>query len=309
MRCVLGFDGGGTKTDCVLMDDSGAILARASAGPSSPVLVGIPAAAAAMADAAEKACANGRVSFTDIKIISGGVSGAGAIRDASQLIALLEAKFPNAHVSILADLAMALAATAVSPSVVVIAGTGSAVLGRNAAGETAREGGFGALLGDPGSAYDTARRAIVEEWRRVRDGTQSQLRNEILDHFHCNWAELQEQIRMNPGKVLPQIFPSVVRAAGYGDQMARELLHCAAEELAQLGVRVIGKLKLSEKPFLFAKTGGVFGRSIWFDEPFDQRIRASAPTARIGPLPAPVAEFAARSALGGLERSIRKPAS
>jgi N-acetylglucosamine kinase-like BadF-type ATPase len=29
MRCVLGFDGGGTKTDCVLMDETGALLARA----------------------------------------------------------------------------------------------------------------------------------------------------------------------------------------------------------------------------------------------------------------------------------------
>jgi hypothetical protein len=29
MRCVLGFGGGGTKTDCVLMDEPGATLARA----------------------------------------------------------------------------------------------------------------------------------------------------------------------------------------------------------------------------------------------------------------------------------------
>lgn len=35
MRCVLGFDGGGTKMDCVLMDETGAILAR-SALPGKP---------------------------------------------------------------------------------------------------------------------------------------------------------------------------------------------------------------------------------------------------------------------------------
>src|SRR4029077_14384856 len=32
MRYVLGFDGGGTKTDCVLMDETGAILTRSRSG-------------------------------------------------------------------------------------------------------------------------------------------------------------------------------------------------------------------------------------------------------------------------------------
>src|SRR5580704_8701236 len=33
----LGFDGGGTKTDCVLSDSEGRVLARAAGGPSNPV--------------------------------------------------------------------------------------------------------------------------------------------------------------------------------------------------------------------------------------------------------------------------------
>ncbi|MGB9465151.1 MAG: BadF/BadG/BcrA/BcrD ATPase family protein, partial [Candidatus Acidiferrum sp.] len=57
MRYVLGFDGGGTKTDCVLMDESGAILARAQAGPSNPLRVGFGAAITAIREAARQAVA------------------------------------------------------------------------------------------------------------------------------------------------------------------------------------------------------------------------------------------------------------
>jgi N-acetylglucosamine kinase-like BadF-type ATPase len=309
MRCVLGFDGGGTKTDCVLMDETGAILARTRSGASNPVLVGVDAATAALIEAAEKACAASGTSFEDIKILSGGVAGAGATRDSSQLIALLQGRFANARISILSDLSMALAATAETPSVVVIAGTGSAVFGRNAAGETSREGGLGVILGDPGSAYDIARRAIVEEWRRVRNGTESPLRSEILGHFRCSWVELQEQIRTNPNKVLPEIFPFVVRAANADDQVAQQLLSAGAEELAELGQRVIAKLNLCGEAFFFAKTGGVFGRSACFDGAFDRQIRVVAPKARLGPLPAPVAEFAARSAAAALQRYLGQRAS
>jgi N-acetylglucosamine kinase len=309
MRCVLGFDGGGTKTDCVLMDETAAILARTRSGPSNPIIVGIDGATAALLEAAEKALVMAGTSLADVKIVGGGVAGAGATRDLSQIIARLQAKFVNAHISILSDLSMALAATAETPSVVVIAGTGSAVFGRNAAGETSREGGLGAILGDSGSAYDISRRAIVAEWRRVRDRVDSHFRTEILEHFHCNWAELQEQIRANPVNLLSGIFPFVARAANDGDEAAQHLLRSSAEELAELGARVIARLNLSSEVFLFAKTGGVFGRSTCFDEPFEQRLRAMAPKARIGGLPVPVAEFAARSAVAGLERSVRKPAS
>src|SRR6201998_3032733 len=40
MRFVLGFDGGGTKTECVLMDETGEGRAKGRSGPSHPVRVG-----------------------------------------------------------------------------------------------------------------------------------------------------------------------------------------------------------------------------------------------------------------------------
>ncbi len=305
MRHVLGFDGGGTKTDCVLMDESGQILARTRSGPSNPTRVGLEAAFAALLEAAEKALAVSGISAAAVASIGGGIAGIGAARVTRDLVRMLTPKFPNAIVQLTNDLTMALAATQEIPSVVVIAGTGSAVFGRNSPDNLAREGGWGPILGDPGSAYDIGRKAIVLSLRHWLRGQNSPLGNEILQLFHCNWVELQDQIRANADSVFSKVFPLVTNAASKGDDAARALLQSAAEELSEMAARVIATLGLQEQSFFLAKTGGVFGRSPFLDDRFDALVAKMAPHARIGPLPMPIAEFAAQAAVNCLDSPVR----
>ena len=61
MRYVLGFDGGGTKTECFLMDEHGNILARAQAGPSNPGQAGLERALDSIKQAAEWAMTKANV--------------------------------------------------------------------------------------------------------------------------------------------------------------------------------------------------------------------------------------------------------
>jgi N-acetylglucosamine kinase-like BadF-type ATPase len=218
---------------------------------------------------------------------------------------MLKPKFSNAVVLLKDDLSMALLATEEIPSVVVIAGTGSAVLGRNSAEKLAREGGWGPILGDPGSAYDIGRKAVVLSLRHWLRGQNSPLGNEILHRFHCNWVELQDQIRANADSVFPEVFPLVAKAAAEGDEDARALLQSAAEELVEMAGRVIETLGLCDQSFFLAKTGGVFGRCRVFDDRFDSRVAQVVPKARIGPLPMPIAEFAARAAVNCLDSLVR----
>jgi N-acetylglucosamine kinase-like BadF-type ATPase len=305
MRCVLGFDGGGTKTDCVLMDESRQILARTRSGPSNPTRVGLGAAFAALLEAAEKALATSGISAVAVVSIGGGIAGIGAARVTRDLVRMLTPKFPNAIVQLTNDLTMALAATQEIPSVVVIAGTGSAAFGRNSPDNLARDGGWGPILGDAGSAYDIGRKAIVLSLRHSLRGQNSPLGNEILQLFHCNWVELQDQIRANADSVFPKVFPLVTNAASKGDDAARALLESAAEELSEMAARVIATLGLQEQSFFLAKTGGVFGRSPFLDDRFDALIAKIAPHARIGPLPMPIAEFAAQAAINCLDSPVR----
>jgi N-acetylglucosamine kinase-like BadF-type ATPase len=305
MRCVLGFDGGGTKTDCVLMDETGAVLARTRSGPSNPSRVSMDAAESALNDAADQVLKVSGKSPDEIAAIYGGIAGVGAAEAIPEVTRRLKAKFSDAIVKIDSDLHVSLAATGEIPSILVIAGTGSAVIGRNTPEVLAREGGLGPILGDPGSAYDIGRKAAIFGLRRHLLSESTYLGTEILHCLNCNWPELQEQIRTNADGVLPRIFPIVANAANQGDSSARAILNSAAEELSELVVRVIERLSLRDRRFFVAKTGGVFGRSAFFDDHFDVLIRKIAPNARLGPLPEPVVEFAARAALASLQNVVK----
>jgi N-acetylglucosamine kinase-like BadF-type ATPase len=304
MRCVLGFDGGGTKTDCVLMDESGAILARSRSGSSNPTSFGLETSLASLSAAAAEALSAAGRPAKDVAYVVAGVSGAGETNMRSAMQWGLQPKFPKATILIASDLVLSLSATGEIPSVVVIAGTGSAVLGRTSPVELARAGGFGPVIGDPGSAYDIGRRAVAMCFQKHLNGEKSPLGAEILESLHCQFNEFFDRARAQPGTVFPQVFRMVASVAESGDIAARGLLSAAAGDLREQTSEVIEKLKLRSVDFFLGKTGGVFHGSAFFNEQFDSMIREIAPLARIGILPGTVAEAAAQLAREGLTNPL-----
>jgi N-acetylglucosamine kinase-like BadF-type ATPase len=304
MRWVLGFDGGGTKTDCVLMDESGAVAARSRSGASNPTSFGLDASVAALSEAASDALRTGGRSEKDVAYAVAGVSGAGEPNMRSALQSGLQSRFPNAAIIITSDLVLSLNATGETPSVVVIAGTGSAVLGKTAPFELARAGGFGPVIGDPGSAYDIGRKAVAMCYQKHLNSEAFPLGAKILGAFECNFNKFFDRVRAQPGEVFPKVFPVVAGAAGSGDLAARTLLAGAARDLQEQTREVIEKLKLRDANFFLAKTGGVFDGSAFLNAQFDRLIREIAPKARIGLLPRTVAEAAAQLAREALTTHI-----
>src|SRR2546429_4779288 len=154
MRYVLGFDGGGTKTDSVLMDETGVILARARSGSSNPTTFGVEASLTALSAAAREALRAAERSEQDIAYLVAGVSGAGEPAMHLAVQSGLQPRFPNAKICITSDLVLSLAATGEIPSVVVIAGTGSAGLGRTEPAELAGARGGWAVVWGPGGGCE-----------------------------------------------------------------------------------------------------------------------------------------------------------
>jgi len=73
-------------------------------------------------------------------------------------------------------------ATAGGPGLVAIAGTGSIAFGRNAAGRTARAGGWGYLFGDEGGAFSIVRQALRAALRHEEGwGAPTELRPALLE--------------------------------------------------------------------------------------------------------------------------------
>jgi N-acetylglucosamine kinase-like BadF-type ATPase len=298
MDYVLGVDGGGTKTECVLMDAAGKILTRSFSGPSNPYRAGVESATREIEKAADLCLQEARVARTEVAAMAAGLAGTGTPEMKEGMRASLAAAFPGAAVNILTDLEIALAAAGDCPVIVLVAGTGSAAIGRNAQGEIWRTGGHGPRLGDDGSAFDIGSRAVARAMKeREQRGTDSSLGMKILEQCGCaSWQELQQRAAAEPDNVFPSVFPIVAAAADAGDAGAREILLQAAGELSSLVNAVAEHSGQGREKIRIVKTGGTVGRSAFFDVQLDAALKRVLPQAQIGGLQMSPAEAAARAA-------------
>ena len=298
MNYVLGFDGGGTKTECVLMDPAGKILAGSFAGPSNPSRIGVESATREIEKAADLCLQEVRVARNAVVAVGAGLAGTANPERKEGMRGSLVKAFPNAAVSIFTDLEMALAAAGEGPVIVLVAGTGSAAIGRNAEGKIWRTGGYGPLQSDDGSAYDIGSRAVARAMKeREQKGTDSSLGMKILEQLGCeSWQDLQQRATQQPDSVFPLVFPVMAAAADGGDVTAREILVRAAGDLSSLVQAVAEHGGYGREDILVAKTGGTVGRSAFFDGQLDAALKRALPQARIGRLRMSPAEAAARAA-------------
>jgi glucosamine kinase len=300
MDYVLGFDGGGTKTECVLMDPAGKIVGRSFSGPSNPYRVGVESATREIERAADLCLQEAGAGRNAVAAIGAGLAGTGNPELKEGMRASIAAAFPGAAVRIFTDLETALAAAGEGPVIVLVAGTGSAAIGRNAQGQIWRTGGQGPRLGDDGSAFDIGSRAVARAMKeRDQRGTDSALGVKILDQLGCaSWPELQHRATLQPDNVFPTVFPIVAAAADAGDSAAREILLHAASELSTLVNTVAGHLGHGRENTMIVKTGGTVGRCAFFDLQLDTALKRVLPQAQIGGLrmsPAEAAACAART--------------
>jgi glucosamine kinase len=299
MDYVLGLDGGGTKTECVLMDRAGRIIARSFSGPSNPSRIGVEAAVLEIVKAAELALIQGGVARNAVGALCAGMAGTGNAEIKERVLRDLQSAFLGVNVTVITDLEAALAAAGDGPVIVLVAGTGSAAIGRDAQGQIWRAGGQGPRTGDDGSAYDIGSRAVTRAMKeREGKGTDSSLGNKILEQLgYSSWAELERRAAEQPDAVFPLVFPIVATAADAGDAAAREILLQAARELSSLVNTVAEHMGYGRQSILIAKTGGTVGRSAFFDAQLDVALKQALPLAKIGGLAISPAEAAARIAL------------
>jgi N-acetylglucosamine kinase len=146
--------------------------------------------------------------------------------------------------------------------IITIGGTGSIAFGRNAAGQSARAGGWGYVFGDEGGAFDIARQAtraalrMEEGWgpptillSALTEATGATNANGVLHLFYTpEW----------PRSRVAQLAPLVDQAAAAGDAVAAGILTSAAQDLAMLAASVRAQLWEAAGSVVVAYIGGVF---------------------------------------------------
>jgi N-acetylglucosamine kinase-like BadF-type ATPase len=168
-----------------------------------------------------------------------------------------------------------------APGVVIVSGTGSIAYGRNAAGESARAGGWGYVLGDEGSGYWIGRAALRAVLREAdQRGSATALTPLLLAHFGVDEAQglIHEvyQSDLKPTSI-GALARCVHEAFLQGDAVAIGILRTAADELEGAGVSVARRLGLLGEPFTCVLAGGIFRAVPWLQEELQRRLPVAAP--------------------------------
>jgi N-acetylglucosamine kinase-like BadF-type ATPase len=133
-----------------------------------------------------------------------------------------------ARVHVISDAQAALlGALGQAPGVLLLAGTGSIVVGRNASGRWARAGGLGPILGDEGSGFWLGR-----EWLRAR-----------AREGHLVPA-LRASHGRDPIKTMAAMARDVLARARRGDRRARRIVADGQRQLAAGALEVARALRL-----------------------------------------------------------------
>jgi len=287
-RYVLGIDGGGTKTQAAIVDETGRVCGAGLGGPSNYDDVGVATARTNVAQAVNTARHKAGMDTVPFAAVFLGMAGVVSPRDRTVIrnIAHDLDLAPAAQVGVDHDLRTALAGGLLGcPGIVLIAGTGSACYGRNAAGASWRAGGWGHLIADEGSSYWLGVRAIRAAVRAA-DGriVRTPLLERVLDHFHL--AQIDDIMHYlyvgGPSRAeLARLAPLVIDTARAGDPAACELIRRGTQALADCVVAVAKQLDVAARPCDLVLVGGLFRAGAIVVDPLRTAVHDQLPLCRI----------------------------
>ncbi|MEW6522419.1 MAG: BadF/BadG/BcrA/BcrD ATPase family protein [Bacillota bacterium] len=260
MREILvGVDGGGSKTACLAVDFAGPATGYAVGGPSNHHAVTAERAGQALCSTILEALGQAGATPGEVRALCAGLAGYDSPDDRAVAHAMLAPLALPVVPLVVNDARVALAgAFANQPGIVVIAGTGSIILGQDAGGRTVRAGGWGPVLGDEGSGYDVGRRGAVAALR-AHDGRGPSTRLTRLYRQHLQGdVELLIPLVYRPLEPagIARLARLVGEAAAAQDAVALGILDEAAGELALAVRAVAARLGLDHPPV--AAVGGLF---------------------------------------------------
>jgi glucosamine kinase len=245
MNYFLGLDIGGTKTACVLADEQRE-LSRAHAGSSKVLRVGKAEAAMHLKAALDTVATQAGVALADITATCIGTSGV-AVPEVVGWLREHMAMWVGGKLSLLGDEVITLdAAFPEEAGIVVIAGTGSNVIGRDRHGRTTSAGGWGPALADEGSGNLLGQQALRAMFAAIDRGEEPLLLQLVLDRLGLGTRDELVGVANAYGFSFADLMPVVLQAAHDGDRVAQATLERGGEELAGLVLQVIRKLSANE---------------------------------------------------------------
>ena len=278
---VAGVDGGGTRTRVLLLARDGTTAGRAE-GPAALVRPDRPAPAARVVADTVRRAAEAAGAALPLPAVWAGLAGAGRASVRRALEAALRKEPIARAVRVGTDVEAAFHdAFGAGPGIVVVAGTGSVVLGAGEDGRRLQVGGWGGVMGDEGSGYHigvSALRAVAAA--TDRRGPPTALTAAVLGSLGLDrprqlpaWAESATKAD------IAALAPLAIHTARSGDAAATAVIRRALDALGDQLSAAIRELfpSASGDPPTIALAGGLISP----DGPLHAPMRSSS-----SPLPA-----------------------
>jgi len=295
MKLFAGYDGGGTKTACVLTDGTGRLLGSGTGGPSNYLYCGRETAAASVIEATEQAFASAGLAPARLEAAYM-ASAAILIRHGDSHVPFFSTCIDAEKVLCDSDLVpIWYAAVREAPAIVSIAGTG-AITYVCSPDELIRVSGWGPLLGDEGSGYDLGLRAIRLAMRMSdrREPMEEEFVRTVFDNFGVTTArELLYHLNRCPDQrsAVASAAKPVFGLFGKGSPAAEKLLRHTADEIALAVSTAAAEGPLEQYPVIFS------GSLVWKESALipmlRERLQNSGISAFLWPEVSPAAASAA----------------
>jgi N-acetylglucosamine kinase-like BadF-type ATPase len=240
MAFYLGVDGGGSKTALALIDDTGGVIARATAPTSYYFNDGFDVVEKALAQGVTDICTQAGIAPADIDAAFFGLPGYGeASGDIEQLDAVPAGVLGHDRYSCDNDMVCGWAGSlAGEDGINVISGTGSMTYGERQ-GIGHRVGGWGELFGDEGSAYWIATQGL-NAFSRMSDGRLPHgpllqlMKDRLQVAGDLDVVSLVIDTWKGNRSKIAALATTVCEAARTGDEASARILSAAADELVTL---------------------------------------------------------------------------
>jgi N-acetylglucosamine kinase-like BadF-type ATPase len=278
MDYLIGIDGGGTKTRCLLSDQKLNIIDECIGGGSNFLVAGFEEVNKRLFDLINKCLKKNKLKFKNISAIVLGTAGAGRITDAENLrksfISFLQKKKINfKNFFVVSDARIALeGAFSGKPGSVLIAGTGSIMFGKDQNGTIHRVGGFGRIIGDEGSGFSVGRKALNAVSKELDGRGEKTLITQFLKKEYKIGTADDLIISVYRKDLDPStIVPIVIKAASKKDNTANKILYEETDELI-LHLKTMYK-KLNQKILKVSFIGGIIENKNIFSLALKKKIK------------------------------------
>lgn len=261
VRCFIGIDGGGTKTEFVLIDETGRKLNSIILGGCNPNTCGIEAVVQTL-------CQGIDYFHPEEMRVCGvylGGAGMGSGNNAQAVIAALEKAYPNLKFGCGNDIQNVIACCSEPDNcIAAISGTGCVVFS-SVNGTIRRTGGAGYMFEGSGSGYDLGRDAIKAALQdRDETGPATMLTGLVEEKLGGGvWEHIHDLYKQDVSYIA-SFAVLVSQAAQQGDKVACEIMERSSEYAANL-IRVALKKTPGIKNIivsgsLYAKSDLFFGQ-------------------------------------------------